>query len=60
MQVEELAYKRHVQTNILLRPTRDFLLEGYLIPMYLDREIRAAERRNFRRMNISFRMGDEA
>jgi hypothetical protein len=28
MQVEELAYKQHVQTKILLHPTRYFLLEG--------------------------------
>jgi hypothetical protein len=28
MQVEGLAYKRHVQTNIVLRPTPCFLLEG--------------------------------
>jgi hypothetical protein len=38
MQVEALAYKRHVQTKIFLRPTLYFLLEGELSPKYLERE----------------------
>jgi hypothetical protein len=42
MHVEELAYKRHVQTKILLRPTLYFLLEAYLSPKYLDKETQAA------------------